>query len=190
MGTKHALINNGDDFVVVVEQEDEDKVNGLVEWFHDLGHTLVLETPVYVLEEIEFCQTHPVWDGEKWLVVRDPRVALAKDLSSCLDLSSDKAVRKYYAAISKCGLAVAGGIPIWDAFYRKLLSRSEGAKAHQGYEIKNSGLLRLSKNMSRQHREITPEARASFFSAFGVTPDEQREHERGSLADHIQPLGC
>jgi hypothetical protein len=62
-GIKYDLINNGDDCVLIFEKDHERKLDDLSSWFHDMGFTMKVEDPVYTIEEIEFCQTQPVFDG-------------------------------------------------------------------------------------------------------------------------------
>jgi hypothetical protein len=55
------LANNGDDCVLMLEQEDLERVLKYVpEYFERVGFRMTVEAPVWTFEEIEFCQSHPV----------------------------------------------------------------------------------------------------------------------------------
>lgn len=56
----YEYINNGDDAVIIVEDIHLHLLADLPNWFSEMGFDMVVEPPVYSLEEIEFCQMHPV----------------------------------------------------------------------------------------------------------------------------------
>ena len=128
------------------------------------------EAPVYELEEIEFCQSHPVFDGTKWVMMRNFPVSVAKDLVSYKSVVSEAAWNGLRGSISDCGLALTGGLPVLPNFYT-MLGRGAGEKRIK--DVERTGMSYLSERMSRQGLEVTPDARSSFFFAFGITPDEQ-----------------
>jgi len=62
--SSYSFICNGDDGVIIVSRRYEKMIyDTLVAWFDKLGLIMKVEPPVYSIEEIEFCQCHPVWDG-------------------------------------------------------------------------------------------------------------------------------
>jgi len=78
--TKFRLANNGDDCVLIIEQRDYRKTQTLDTWFLEMGFTMKREAPVKVFEEIEFCQTHPVWTPDGYVMVRNVLLAWQKML--------------------------------------------------------------------------------------------------------------
>lgn len=174
--TKHIrarLANNGDDCVIILEQADlAGFLDGFDDWFLGMGFTMTVEEPVYTFEKIEFCQTHPVFDGSSWVMVRNPLKCITKDLTTVLPLSQGKLRYSYLTAVGECGLSLSGGIPLLQEFYAQLIRAGEGHHMGAAPQLE-SGFARLAAGMSRSYTEITPYARYSFWLAFGITPDYQ-----------------
>lgn len=167
------LANNGDDCVLFLERADLNKLNNLYPWFLDVGFNMAIEKPVDEFEQLEFCQTKPVFDGRVWIMCRKPS-ALAKDavLLHPWDDKSQSYFRGWLHSIGIGGLRLAGGLPIFQEFYAMYLrSGKQGRKKYDhlvGYNMKDA-----LKDLKRDYCEISPVCRASFYSAFGITPDEQ-----------------
>lgn len=172
-GVRARLANNGDDCVVFMERASLPAfVNGLDDWFTAMGFTMKVETPVDVFEQIEFCQTRPVWTPDGWLMVRDPRVCLAKDLVSSLPMTQGNMGRGWATAIGECGMSLTGGLPVYQEFYSCLIRAGGGARigGHLGLE---SGFQRLAIGMHRAHQHVHWKTRVSFHDAFQVPPHTQ-----------------
>jgi len=170
---KHQVLNNGDDIVVVMESHDLPTFNtGLVKWFKEMGFTMVVEEPVYNFEEIEFCQCQPVWNGENWVFCRGPN-SISKDLH-CL-VSDDPEV--WIRAVGLCGLALNRGVPVLQEVSKWMIrvGRDSNVSSHPGYSC---GMIWMAKGLLSKEREVTEEARHSFYLAYGILPDMQREIER------------
>nr|WPR18465.1 MAG: RNA-dependent RNA polymerase [Chemarfal virus 201] len=175
--TKFRLANNGDDCTLIVEQSHKKTVlANLDSFFLNLGYTMKVEAPVYELERINFCQTQPVFDGIGYRMVRDPRVAMAKDLCCLLDLSNSRTRELWHDAMRHGGTSLTTGIPMWQNFYRMF---PEGKIRETKEEItlnrfRESGFYRMIPTIAnKDYRAPTPEARYSFWLAFGINPDTQ-----------------
>jgi len=183
LGVKGSLANNGDDCVVIIESRDLPRFSaGLEDWFHEMGFVMKVEKPVYILEEIEFCQTHPVFDGEKYIMVRNLRTGLAKDCCSLKLLDDPTICYDWFRAVGLGGLSLTGGIPIYQSFYSSFLRhagvkpdrcRQNSLRRNKEVGYLSGGLQWLSSGMTRSIVEPTQMARYSFWLAFGVTPDMQ-----------------
>jgi hypothetical protein len=179
--TKYELANNGDDCSLIVEQEDMAKIiSSLEDWFLKMGFNMKVEEPVTEFEEIEFCQTKPVWDGESWTMVRNLHTGLAKDCVSLVYNDTINSLFSYYQVLGDAGLHLTGGIPIWQNFYRRLIKCSAEVKfnSKQKHLQHECGMMNLAVRMDRQFKEPTWQSRYSFYKAFGVTPDEQLYWEK------------
>lgn len=180
IGVRAKLINNGDDCVVFMEERDLDSFNtGVDEWFKQMGFTMKVEVPCHEIEHIEFCQTRPVWtptDG--YICVRNLRPSLAKDCCSVIDISSKGGFEKWIYAVGECGLALAGGIPVFDSFYRLFVRSGVKGGSITSHSWWESGMVFLSRGMDRSGLAVDPKTRHSFYLAFGVTPCEQVAAER------------
>lgn len=177
---KFSLANNGDDCVVIFESKYLAQFSsGLAEWFSEMGFNMKVESPVYVFEEIEFCQTHPVRTPTGPIMVRNFPNSLAKDCISIKPLDSKIAWAKWINAIGECGLSLSGGIPILQDFYLGCMRAASDSYPKQKLRLKGldpsqeTGLVYFSHGMSRKAAGIECSTRYSFYLAFGVTPDEQ-----------------
>jgi len=177
------LANNGDDCVAIMERRDFVRFSrGLTQYFRDFGFVLEVEEKVDVFEAISFCQTNPVWDGSKYVMVRDPRVCMAKDAFSTLGLDSPKSFKKWMHAIGTCGISLSGGMPILQEYYQLYLRHGMVGKVDQ-HPVMDTGFARLARGMDRKYVPVSDEARVSFWRAFGILPDAQTAVE-GKLAKH------
>jgi len=175
-GVKVELGNNGDDCVVIMEAVDQDRfLHDIGPWFLEFGFRMAVEEPVHIFEQVVFCQTQPVFDGDRWVMCRDYRKAIPKD-TTALDPSyaSGRGFATWASAVSLCGQAAAGGIPILDAFYKSLYCGVEKAN----HASITGGLLWTSQGMHRGGRGVTDAARVSFWEAFGADPTLQRGYEQ------------
>jgi hypothetical protein len=180
-----SLANNGDDCVVIIESKHLDRFStGLGDWFKEMGFIMKVEEPVYELEKIEFCQTHPVFNGVSYVMTRNFPTSLAKDGLSLKTLTSNSVLKSWTNAVGMGGQALSSGIPIYQSFYGSFLRASESVSAksakqnssrrRRDHEIKlEGGLAWLSARMVRRVRLVSDASRFSFYLAFGITPDQQ-----------------
>lgn len=170
-GFEYRLANNGDDCVLFLDRRDLARVDAIDEWFMDFGFKLTREDPCYRLEEVEFCQFHPVRVATGWRMVRDPKVAMSKDCVSLVDWSTEVAFRSWAHAVAQCGLALTTGVPVWGSWYGYLARVGSCARQGVTERVNESGAYYWSRGVAAC--VITDEARASFYFAFGITPDQQ-----------------
>ena len=178
-GVKIALANNGDDCVVFMEREDLNCfMSGLQQWFANYGFRMVCETPVDEFECIEFCQTNPVYRGDAWIMMRNPRTCLIKDTMCTTSLNGKNSLRKWLRAVGMCGLALTSGLPMMQSFYSKYVDL--GVAVSQSYidhvHAGTSMVVRIA-GLKCERRSITEEARFSFYKAFNILPDQQVLYE-------------
>lgn len=175
---KLRLANNGDDCVVVLERRDLARfVDGIQSWFRTYGFSMKVEEPVGVFEQIEFCQAHPVYDGDKWVMVRNVATTLSKD-AVCVnrDYGHGPAAKKWLGAVGECGLAMTGGIPVVQEHYAAFV-RNGSSGLGENAVWTETGMYYLSRGLQREYREPTEAARVSFWLAFGVSPTQQVAYE-------------
>jgi hypothetical protein len=168
---------NGDDATVIMENTDVDRfIGGLSAFFNLAGYTIKQTPSTKHFEEIDFCQTRPVYDGSRWVMVRGLE-ALAKDCLCTLPHLTPLLYRRWLAAVGKCGKSLAGGIPIYNSFYKAMIRAADGAEPLEHPSLE-SGFEMLARGMRREFQEPTPAARASFYLAFGISPQDQMQMER------------
>lgn len=175
-GIKCDLINNGDDCVIILERADLWKLfaDGAIRpdieaWFLDAGFEMEFEQPVDVFEQIVFCQMQPVWNGTTWVMVRQPEAALCKD-TICLGCGSLAEYGMWARSIGVGGLALYGDMPVYRSFYQCFNRMGEGYKPSRSLLTRDSGFYRLCVRGRNHKGVVTPEARISFYRAFGITP--------------------
>ena len=173
VGVKCQLVNDGDDCVVFMESADLERFSSkLNEYFTNLGFTMVAERPVYTIEEVVFCQCQPVYDGEKYIMVRDPRVALSKDSTILTDVPNRKVFQRWASAVGAGGMSMTGGIPVWDNFYDMIARLGEGMKPLTHLTMQ-TGMAIMGRGMKRTSQQPTELSRVSFYRAFGTIPEAQ-----------------
>lgn len=178
-GVRFRLMDNGDDATVFMEAADLPLfMDGLKQWFQEMGFTMKVEEPVFTLEHVEFCQTHPVRVGGEWRMVRNPLIAMAKDtLWKCPNRGSQLAAWRWLTAVGDCGAAACSGVPVMQEFYAYLQSHNTRGPT-QGFGSGDSGFERMAVGMCRTRQPVDDNARVSFWLAFGITPDTQVQLER------------
>lgn len=160
------LVNNGDDCVVIVERSDVKRFRNKIErWFLDYGFTMKVEEDVDVFEQIQFCQMQPVFDGERYRMVRDPRITFDKDGINLRP--GNQRFEDWLHTVGECGLALTTGLPICQAYYEHLMSVGSLKTQQQ------CGMVYLRGKLEAKASQITTSARVSFWRAFGVPPYQQ-----------------
>jgi len=183
VGIKFRLANNGDDCVLFVDQSDLLKLAGIDDWMLDFGFTLTREEPVFELEQVVFCQAQPVHTASGWRMVRDPRTAMSKDCVTLKQWDDPKSFKLWATSIGKCGLSLTQGVPVWEAWYKRLIALGCGEES-QGVDEDtwDSGMGYMSRGVPPC--EISQDCRYSFYKAFGILPDLQEDLE----AEYSQPV--
>lgn len=171
------LANDGDDCVVIIERKDLKKLHDLKEWFLSLGFDMKMEKPVVVFEEIEFCQSQPVWTTDGWIMVRKVSVSIAKDSVSLKPLDNPKVYRRWMKAVGEGGLSLAGGIPIVQNVYKRYDELGGDVKPLDDPTME-TGLVMMSKGMKRKFETVHHLTRVSFWRAFGISSSKQLCYEK------------
>lgn len=170
IGISFRLSNNGDDCVLFLERADLAKLASLGARALEYGFNIITEAPVYVFEQVVFCQAQPVYTSTGWRMTRDPRTAMSKDCVSLLGWDNEGDIRAWAYAIGQCGLSLTTGIPVWQHWYARILGYGrERLSANES--VNDSGLGYMSKGVTGG--EISEQARYSFWLAFGIEPDLQ-----------------
>jgi len=172
-----ALINDGDDCVLIVHDTDADRVaSSLAEWFKKIGFLIKVGAPVAEFEDIGFCQTHPVFDGHIWRLVRNFPESLSKDATVLIDITNPAVYPRYFRSIGDCGAALTFGMPVLQEYYECFRRAASGLPLD--HPVFETGMYRLAAGLSPRYEPVTDEARVSFAKAFGLLPDAQLEIEQ------------
>jgi hypothetical protein len=188
LGITYVIIDDGDDAGVIVEAEDEHRLAGLAQFYAELGLPLKVEPSVSTLEHIVFCQSQPVQvSPDQWRMVRDPRVALSKDATTVHPVTSETDFWSLRRSIAECGMALAGDLPVFGAYYNAMLRGTDGAKVRE----LRTGMEWLARGMHAKYTPPTECNRLSFAKAFGIWPAEQESLEQyyhSLVPDKYEPV--
>jgi hypothetical protein len=166
---KFEFANDGDDGVLIVEESDLDSaLANYFDYFLKLGFTMKLEGIARVFEHIDFCQSRPVWVGDHFRMVRDPRVCLAKDSFCLRNYRTVDEYETFRSNVGHCGLALAGDMPIFNKLYRKFTTKEDSRDT-----IYATGMQYLAHGMERKDVPVSDDTRVSFWEAFDISPDLQ-----------------
>lgn len=166
---KFEILNNGDDCLFIIERPDEPSPKQLQDFYRQFGFVVRLEGTVSVFERIEFCQTQPVWRGDTWVMMRQPR-SFAKDI--CNVNPGGAPYLEWLRAVAVCGGVLTDGMPIGPAFY-DLLFRSGSVGRIQRSVFWECGMTHMMKGMKRVERPVLTETRLSYERAFGISVSRQ-----------------
>lgn len=170
---KIRFMNNGDDVVVILEDRDQERFSaGLKEWFLEFGFNMKVEDPVYDIEKIEFCQTHPIWTPDGYIMVRDHIIGRAKDVST-FKINNIPECETWMTCVGTGGMRSNGGIPVFQEFYASLKRAGRGRATVKGVFDEQNGRAALWRDMDRSYSDIHPKTRFSYWLAFGITPRHQ-----------------
>lgn len=175
LGVRCRAVIDGDDTLLVVERQCYALVRErMTSFFFEHGFTMVAEPlvdPATHPHMISHCKAFLHWDGTEWNMVRDLRQVLSKDICTIQNLQSAKDFDFYRDAKSRCGLALAGDLPVYGAFYRMLGRGARPAKRKtDGFDYR---MRTWSRNMCRNDGVVTDESRLSVFLTYGITPEQQ-----------------
>lgn len=173
------FLNDGDDCIIICEKKELHKLNGVADFFLDLGYTMEMEEPVYVLEHVEFCQCAPVFDGDNWRMVRKIH-NIDKDTSTHRSFPNQAAFDTYRSDLAACGLALTSGLPIMQAFYNTL---ARGATPKRTKDDQITGMRMMARGCVENQRKPSDDSRMSFWRFSGISPPDQVAVEQylGSL---------
>jgi hypothetical protein len=188
LGIKYRLKNNGDDSVVFVERRHAALVKDATEaFFARYGYSMRVDDVTTVFERVNFCQTNPVWNGEEWVMCRNPMKAISKD-TVMLHRYSKKYFEMWRKSVGMGGSRLCKGIPVMAAFYDMMKRGSNRRVNFLASKMIGTGFYYLGVGMCTGSENITEEARYSFWRAFGIAPAAQRYLERVfSNTDVVNP---
>lgn len=174
------LLCDGDDLLLFVPAVYLSRLHNLGAWYLRWGMRMKVEEPAFVPERVEFCQSRPVWGPDGWVLVRNPAKVLTTDFAGGSRLEKLEDYECHMRSVGVCGLSMAAGIPILQAYYAWAISNGRTGKFDFG-ELGGVGYqyrLQVKAGHDAKACLVTPETRESFALAFGVEPHEQLDMEQ------------
>lgn len=185
VGVGVRVLNDGDDSVIIMEKTVVPRfLANLEDWWLKLGFRIGVDSVTQTFERIDFCQCRPVCVNGLWTMIRNPATAIQKDLTSGASFCTETERKAWLAAVGEGGLSQYGGVPLYDALYRRLKNAGKRSKTSYQWvaELRRSQHYR--KTGIPMAKGIAPSTRVSFYVAFGITPDQQKLFE-GAARRHI-----
>jgi hypothetical protein len=169
---------NGDDCFAVTEDRNSDHfVRHFTRLTTLLGWRYRCDAVAHEIEEIEFCQGHPVWTENGYVMTRGLK-GLAKDCIVKKPIRNETEYRRWLRTIGQCGAAISSGVPVMQSLFQAMLRNSEGYLPFKNDELfRATALYQWSKGMKAKKVHVSARARASFAIATGCDIQTQRRLE-------------
>jgi len=164
---------DGDDAVIIFEAKPGFKPDP--GFFSQFGMETKIEAYTTEFQDMEFCQTRPVFDGKSWRMVRNPSRLLSR-----LNWSTKPVVNKakYLKSVGLCEMALGVGLPVGQYVGNTLSTLYSDAK----YDASNPLHYVASREFMRPTNvklvEPTMAARLSYERAWGITVADQLRIEK------------
>lgn len=173
------MLCDGDDCLLFLDGSDH--LDQIVATLARAGMTIKIEAKAYCLEDVEFCQSRPVWTADGLKMVRDVRKTLAGALTSNKWFREPRHIDAHLTRLGKCYMAISLGVPVLQEFAAAMLRNGRGKVART---MPMSGVMYKALAEYKAHMgkvepvPVTDAARASFADAFGIGVAEQLVIER------------
>jgi len=179
------VFDDGDDLLLFLPTACLPLLDGLNEWYLRWGLRMKIEQPVAIPEQVEFCQAHPVRLDSGWNLIRNPTKALNTDYACGGCVPDFDAYLYHIRAIGVCGLSMAAGCPIFDAFYSWGVRNGKTGKSRDAVSrgIRRQAVIQQRAGHLAASKPVSLEARVSFSLAFGISP-----HLQTLVEDHLSSL--
>lgn len=167
---------DGDDSVIFIENRDYHKLIDPAVYFQRLGHETRYAQVVNTMEQIEFCQSRPMFDGLSWRFVRNPFRVLAR-VSWTTRVLAPRFVPRYVKSIGQCELACGNGVPVMQAMATAIIAAGHGkywSLIDNHYRAKSERFGPL----TAKPFPITEQSRASFALSWGIGVPQQLKLEK------------
>jgi hypothetical protein len=176
-------LNDGDDLLLFLPAVCLPKLDDLQDWYLQWGLRMKVEPPAYRPEQVEFCQSKPVWTPRGYVLVRNPTKALNTDFSGNGKLGDDNQYQVHLRSVGVCGLSMAAGIPILQSYYCWAIQHGRTGKNIESYNgIQYQGRIQQRAGHFARATDVDALTRESFALAFGIEAAQQINIEQG-IAD-------
>lgn len=185
--TKYDILDDGDDMLVFVEEEDYERIRGeLPRVFLEYGQELKIENVARDPQDIIFCQSKMVYNGERWVMMRPWQKVLSQSTSGTKWWNIPEMVRPMMGLVGACESVLCKGVPILSRYAAALNRMARGGVAH--INCSDSSLMIRYRYETGDEKPvyiestITSDARLSFMRTFGIEIWQQYAIER--ILDH------
>lgn len=164
-GVDYDQLINGDDGVLIMEWIVYQKLDLD---YAKLGMTAKVDL-AHCIEDVQFCQCHPVQLDAGWRMVRNPWRVMSRSSYTCKTLNGEGWMR-LLGSIGLGELSCNNGVPVLQS-YASMLYRSAGKRTSKA--LLDEYMYMRPDKIDERLMPISMRARQSFSAAFGISPTEQ-----------------
>lgn len=177
---RYSLFVDGDDTLIICDQSDEGKLEGLKDAFLSFGQEIKLENRATRLQDVLWCQCKPCFLNGEWQFVADWTKILSCSATGTKYWSDKTARYDMGFSVGQCYLALYAGTPIIQSFCNRLC-----AKGKINRDIMEADIMfkvraeRLTGSLGNiKTLPVTTANRIAFQDTFGVSVAEQLAIEK------------
>lgn len=169
------VFNDGDDLIMFIPAQSLPKLVNLQTWYLNWGLRMKVEPVAHEPEQVEFCQSRPVWTPRGYVLVRNVRKAFNTDYAGNERVDKWCDYLTHLRNVGLCGMSMAAGIPLYQEFYQFGIRNGKTGKQDStvlggmGYQAK---IQRRAGCLSTVV-PVDPMTRDSFALAFGISAADQ-----------------
>lgn len=173
----YEILDDGDDCLVIVEEDVERELDQLVPLFLTFGHELKIENRAHCMEDVNWCQTKPCYIDGRWQFVADWRKVMSGAAAGCKYWHEPTSRRDMAFSVGQCLMALYRGVPVLQA-YAAALCRSGGRINRDIFDSDTFRKVRLEYCANElgtlKPTDVSDASRLSFERAWGVDVRQQR----------------
>lgn len=168
----HNLYIDGDDFIVFVHKKHQHLIDP--KWYNQFGMKTTLDQVTGVLEHIDFCQCRPVFDGDKYTLVRNPKRLLSR-LPWIVGPIQGRNPWDIMASAAQCEISLGYGLPVGQfiGFRAYEYARTRGGKFKANCVAHYRHRQERMKPGNLEPVECAPGVRISYERAWGISIPQQ-----------------
>lgn len=176
-GIKGAIYVDGDDSVVIIERNQLQFLD--LSFLRQCGMRSKVEY-ADEFEQVEFCQTRPVFDGTEWRMVRNPMRVLSRT-PWIVKRNHLNVIPRYLKSLGLCELALSVGLPVTQSLALKLIAK--GAGKYLVTDLHHQASREYIQPEYARARKVTETCRESYARAWGISIDDQLLYEAATLVN-------
>lgn len=189
---KIKFLNDGDDIAIILNEEDLPRfMEEIGSIFLSFGQEVKVESVARRIEDIDFCQSHPVKTNTGGVTMMPNWKKIVSQSTAGVRYWSEPKTRVDMAySVGQCLLALYPGLPIVQAYASRLCSEGVFNRSIMDtdwmWKVLPTGRARELGTLGPE--PITAATRASFWKAYGVDPLEQIALEKRLVSWRL-PVG-
>lgn len=190
---QYDMFIDGDDTLLFLPASQLTKYkSNIVNGFLSVGFTVRVEGVYTEYEKVEHCQCKPVFNGERYMMCRNPYKVLSHLGSSYKHFRHNNYAQRMLRTMAKCEALLSRGLPISSVYASKLESALSTYKltnfTERDDEFYKLGLEEISLEEFKPW-VVTERARRSLERAWGISvPDQLAIERQMTIGDITVPL--